>query len=251
MTKTRTGFLALLGIIVLASVTLAASGASLGATTQPTLHNFLPRLGTAGTVLHITGANYSGATAVTIGGVDASYTVVSATRITATVASGATTGAVSVTTRGGTATSRGNFGVVAPHGSGTLTTPTTTVLPGATGQTITFTDTAAIGGMVDGALSIVVPSGWSAPGTTAGVGCTSASTGAVSTIGQTIYVRGLTVPAAGTVTITYGATSGGLCTTGDTAKAATTVGSATWSAQERSIYSQKLTSLTISPSIIT
>lgn len=251
MTKTQTGFWALLGLTVLASVTLAASGVGLGATTGPKIHNFLPRLGISGTVLSITGSNYSGVTAVNIGGLNAGFTFVSATKITATVPSGATTGKVSVTTGRGTALSIGNFALVAPHGSGTLTTTTATVLPGASGQTVAFTYTAAAGGLVDGAVTIVVPSGWTTPGTTAAAGCTSATTGTVSTVGQTIFVRGLTVASSGTVTITYGATSGGLCTTGDGAKAATTVGSSTWQAQERSIYSQKLTNLAVSPSIIT
>ena len=51
-------------------------------------------------------------------------------------------------------------------GSGTLTTPTTNVSASSTGNTITFTYTAAAAGTTNGAVTLVVPSGWSAPSTT-------------------------------------------------------------------------------------
>jgi predicted extracellular nuclease len=65
----------------------------------------------------ITGANFSGATAVKFNGTTASFTVNSATQISATVPTGATTGTISVTTAGGTATSASSFTVTAGVGT--------------------------------------------------------------------------------------------------------------------------------------
>lgn len=61
----------------------------------------------------LTGANFTGATAVKFNGTAASFTVVSATSLTALVPTGATSGTLSVTTVGGTATSIGSLTVVA------------------------------------------------------------------------------------------------------------------------------------------
>ena len=55
---------------------------------------------------------------------------------------------------------------LAVDGAGTLTTTTTNVSASQTGNTITFTYTAAAGGMNNGSLTLVVPSGWTAPSTT-------------------------------------------------------------------------------------
>ena len=72
----------------------------------PTITSFTPSSGYVGTSITITGTNFTGATAVSIGGVAANnYTVNSATEISATVAAGGATGTISVTTPGGTATS--------------------------------------------------------------------------------------------------------------------------------------------------
>ncbi len=80
----------------------------------PTITAFTPGSGVAGTVVTITGTNFTGATAVAFGGTAATaFTVNSATSISATVGSG-TTGALSVTTPGGTATSTGSFQVIHP-----------------------------------------------------------------------------------------------------------------------------------------
>ena len=69
---------------------------------------------------------------------------------------------------------------LAADGSGTLTTPTSSVVSQSTGNTITFTYTAATGGMRNGQVTIVVPTGWTAPSITgANAGYTTSSTGTV------------------------------------------------------------------------
>jgi hypothetical protein len=75
----------------------------------PVITSFTPTTmptGSTTTTMTINGANFTGATAVSVGGVAVPFTVVSATRITARL-TGAITGAVSVTTPGGTATMSG------------------------------------------------------------------------------------------------------------------------------------------------
>lgn len=75
-------------------------------TIPPTITSFTPSIGcaTTGTVV-LTGTNFTGATAVTIGGTPVtSFIVNSATQITAIVGNG-TTGTIAVTTASGTATS--------------------------------------------------------------------------------------------------------------------------------------------------
>jgi len=59
---------------------------------------FTPIFGPVGTVVTITGTNFTGATAVRFNGLAASFTVVSDTSITATVPAGATTGPITVIT---------------------------------------------------------------------------------------------------------------------------------------------------------
>ena len=93
-------------------------------------------------------------------------------------------------------------------GSGTLTTPTTTVLANSTGNTITFTYTAATGGISNGEVDITVPSGWTAPHATNGLGCTTSAAAPWRSLPDD-HGRALTL-AASTLTITYGATSGGV-----------------------------------------
>ncbi|MBD2770197.1 IPT/TIG domain-containing protein [Hymenobacter sp. BT664] len=81
----------------------------------PTITSFSPAGGLVGTVVVITGTNFTGATAVAFNGQPAaSFTVNSPTQITATVAPGTTTGPITVTTPTGTGTSATPFVVASP-----------------------------------------------------------------------------------------------------------------------------------------
>ena len=75
----------------------------------PTISAFTPSSGGAGTVVTLTGSNFTGASAVAFGGTAATaFTVVNATTIMATVGAGAT-GAITVTTPNGMVSSTGVF----------------------------------------------------------------------------------------------------------------------------------------------
>ena len=58
--------------------------------------------------------------------------------------------------------------VYAADGSGTATSSISVVSASQTGRTVTLTYTAATGGMLNGSLSVVVPTGWTPPATVAG-----------------------------------------------------------------------------------
>ncbi|HKC21535.1 MAG TPA: hypothetical protein VKB64_03390, partial [Gaiellaceae bacterium] len=131
-------------------------------------------------------------------------------------------------------------------GSGTMGASIGTVSASQTGRTIAFTYTATGGGMINGAIALVVPSGWSAPSTTgANAGYTTASSGTVGVAGQTITVSGVTLSGGSTVTITYGSAAGG----GPGATAPSSTGAQTWQVQQKSKSSGTLTNLASSPSI--
>jgi hypothetical protein len=105
--------------------------------TPPTLASFTPISGGVGTVVTITGSHFTGATAVSFGGIDATtFTVDSESQITATVPPGATTGRIRVTTPAGSGESTVDFTVTAPVAP-TITnfTPTS----GAVGTVVTIT----------------------------------------------------------------------------------------------------------------
>src|SRR6266511_286034 len=144
---------------------------------------------------------------------------------------------------------KGTFSVVpalAPDGSGTMTSPTRYVSAGGTGRTISFTYKAATGGMGGGAISLVVPSGWSAPSTTGSApGFVTASKGLVSVASRTITVRGLTLASGATFTLTYGAKNLG----GPGATVTSSVGTQTWLTKQRSTSDGVLTNLATSPAI--
>jgi|GEM_PF-5788593 len=91
--------------VVAPSNTVALSGFSF--IPMPQINSFSPVNGGKNTVVTINGANFTGATAVSFGGIPAaSYTIVSSTQITAVVGDAAS-GQVSVTTPGGISTVNG------------------------------------------------------------------------------------------------------------------------------------------------
>lgn len=91
----------------------AQSAASFSVIPAPSITTFSPASGSAGTGVMITGANFSGATAVTFNGLSAAgFSLNSATQITANAPPGVTTGPLRVTTPGGTSVSAGSFTVV-------------------------------------------------------------------------------------------------------------------------------------------
>ena len=76
----------------------------------PTITSFTPTTGAIGSTVVITGTNFTGATQVSFGGINAPvFSVNSATQITVVVPVGAVTGAISVTTPLGTGTSTTSF----------------------------------------------------------------------------------------------------------------------------------------------
>ena len=130
--------------------------------TPPTVTGISPASGLAGTIVTITGTDFTGATAVRFNGVAAtSFTVDSATSITATVPTSATTGPIYVTTTGGTGSSSGNFTVpvlsIAVSGGNSINEgdntqkATVTATPAPTSDlTITLTSSSAADLTVDG-----------------------------------------------------------------------------------------------------
>lgn len=88
----------------------------------PIITGLTPASGGVGSVVTISGQNFTNATDVLFNGTPAAFSVVNSTKITATVPVGATTGAITVTTNGGTATSASNYTVVAVQTiTGTIT----------------------------------------------------------------------------------------------------------------------------------
>jgi len=109
----------------------------------PIITSFTPTNGTAGTIVTITGANFSTTAAnntVAFNGTSANVTAATSTELTVTVPTGATTGKITVMVGGNTATSTSDFTVNATS----ATAPTIasfTPASGAAGTTITITGT--------------------------------------------------------------------------------------------------------------
>ncbi|HET6766416.1 MAG TPA: IPT/TIG domain-containing protein, partial [Chitinophagaceae bacterium] len=174
----------------------------------PTITSFTPTGGGSGTSVTITGTNFTGATAVSFGGVAASsFTVNSATSITAVLGTGAS-GSISVTTPGGTATLAG-FTFIPP--------PTITSFSpssGATGTSITitgtnFTGTAGVnfGGVAASSFTVN-----SATSITAVVGTGASGNISVTTPGGTASMAGFAFIPPPTIT-SFTPVSGGTGTT--------------------------------------
>ena len=110
--------------------------------TAPTLTGFSPTSGTIGTVVILTGTNFSTTlldNTVKFNGTVATVSAATTTNLTVSVPTGATTGKISVEVDGQTATSSNDFTVVAPVAPLTLTSfsPTT----GTAGTVVTLTGT--------------------------------------------------------------------------------------------------------------
>lgn len=147
-----------------------------------------PLTGGAGSTITITGTGFTGATAVTFGGVPAqSFRVVSATSITAVVGNNAVSGDIKVITPANISSTKGFVFVAAPSISsftptsgvtGVKVTITGTNLTGATA--VKFGTTAAASFVVNSATSITATTGAGATGkisvTTPGGTATSAAT---------------------------------------------------------------------------
>jgi hypothetical protein len=137
--------------------------------------------------------------------------------------------------------------VLAPDGSGTMAASPASVAHGAVGRTLTFTYVAAAGGLADGAVSIEVPTGWSAPSLTGNnAGFSKASVGTIAVAGRTVTVSGLNMTSGQKLVITYGVKSSG--GSGATAPP-TAVGAQTWQTMERSSATGVLTNLAASPTV--
>jgi hypothetical protein len=137
--------------------------------------------------------------------------------------------------------------VFAPDGSGTLAEAPNTVTVGAHHLMLTFVYRAGSGGLSGGALTITVPTGWTAPSTSASAaGLVRTSLGKVTVSGRTIEISGLDLQTAGSVTITYGLSSkGGV--SGVTAP--TRPGYYTFAAEERSVSASTLAGLSNPPAV--
>jgi hypothetical protein len=117
-------------------------------------------------------------------------------------------------------------------GTGTMTVSPTSASASSTGNTLTFTYTSTVA-LSSGELTVALPAGWSAPSTTgtdSGFTTTGCSGGTVGVAGSTIHVTGINIGAGANCSIVYGAKTSG----GPGATAASTPGSATFAAQEKS-----------------
>jgi Chitobiase/beta-hexosaminidase C-terminal domain/PASTA domain len=115
--------------------------------------------------------------------------------------------------------------VDAADGAGSIAVAPDKVSAGS-GQTLTFTYTAGGAGMTNGAITIAVPAGWSAPD---GV---SASTGTPSFAAGTISVTGVTLAGGATMTIAY-----------EDGTATATPGGQTWTVKQKGTSGGTLTDL--------
>ena len=189
----------------------------------PLVSSISPTFGpeSGGTVVTITGADFTGATAVTFGVTGAAFTVDSATQITASAPAGAGTVDVTVTTAGGTSSTSAadQFTYVpapvvtsiapvnGPQSGGTVVTITGTEFTGATA--VAFGATPATSFTVNSATQItaVAPSG---TGTLDITVTTIGGTSAITAAGQFTYVQ---TPSVTSLSPTSGPAAGGTIVT--------------------------------------
>jgi len=134
---------------------------------------------------------------------------------------------------------------------GTCTVFPTTAVAGSTDNKLTFTFTAS-GTMDGGAITIEMPTGWSAPQGTDGIAgyTTATSTGNIGTPSfdlQVVTVPITTLPSGGTITVVYGDTTGG---TGSEAIAQTALGTATFVTMSKISAYASLAEIAESPKVI-
>jgi hypothetical protein len=154
----------------------ATSAASFTVTAGPAITGFTPASGNIGTTVTITGANFTGTTDVSFGGVSASFVVNSSGQITATVPAGAVTGKILVTGPSGAGESAGFFTVTtAPVISG-FTPPSG---PVGSSVTINGANFVSVSGVAFNGVSAVSPVVNSSAQITATVSA-GASTGPIS-----------------------------------------------------------------------
>ncbi len=134
--------------------------------------------------------------------------------------------------------------VAAPDGSGSMALSPGGWVPSLP-VTLTFSYTAAAGGLFNGQLTLTAPTGWSPPSSASGSpGYTTASTGTVSTSGQTITVAGVSLVSGATLNVIYGSGGGT-----NRAQGPIPTAGATFSAAERSSASGTSTGLAASPTL--
>jgi RHS repeat-associated protein len=117
-------------IVVSDSAGTAQSATNFTVLVPPTVTSFTPTNGRAGTTVTVTGANFTGVSAVMFGSIAAtSFTVQNATTLTAVVPATATTGPFAVTTPDGTATSAGQFVMIPTQDMQLSVLPATLAIP--------------------------------------------------------------------------------------------------------------------------
>ncbi|MGH8996657.1 MAG: cell wall-binding repeat-containing protein [Acidimicrobiales bacterium] len=116
-------------------------------------------------------------------------------------------------TAGGTLTALGASPTVSVEGpgQGTMTVAPSTEGASATHVTLTFTYTAAAEGMNGGAITISVPTGWTAPSVSSSDpgSITTTCGGSLGVSGLNINITGVTLFGLATCTVVYGSTAGG------------------------------------------
>lgn len=132
------------------------SGTNFTVLQLPTITGFSPTSGGAGTVLSITGTNFTGATSVAVNNVlTTGLTVVNSGLITATIASGTSTGIVKVTTPAGADSTTNNFTFI-----GDLIVSTTQAVSGTYNNvTVTSTGNAILVGPLTALGNVTVQTG--------------------------------------------------------------------------------------------
>jgi hypothetical protein len=174
------------GQVTISSVTAAA----------PTITDFSPKTGGAGTTITITGTNFTNLTGVKIGGTAAqSYSAASITSMTAVVGQGAT-GVINVANTGGNVNSSASFTFV-PVPAITSFAPTIA----GQGKTVTITGTNLTGAtaVTFGGTAVTIVSNTSTQ-ITATIGSGASGTVSVTTAGGTATKTGFTFAPAPTIT---------------------------------------------------